>query len=73
MVPIIYRLLFLRHTVGNVKVLMLQGSVHDQIKKSGALSEILTRRYTRQMLEGLSYLHERKIIHRDIKGKSYGT
>ena len=49
-------------------MLLLQGSVQDYIRESGALTETLTRHYTRQVLEGLCYLHEQGIIHRDVKG-----
>lgn len=44
------------------------GSVHDHIKQHGALNESLTRKYTRQILEGVSFLHTALIVHRDIKG-----
>lgn len=44
------------------------GSIKEHIKQYGPLTEILTRNYTHQMLEGLVYLHEQLIIHRDIKG-----
>jgi len=34
----------------------------------GAFEEALVRNFVRQILQGLNYLHERDIIHRDIKG-----
>ena len=52
---------------------VLQGSVQDQIKEFGPLTEKLTRHYTRQVLEGIAYLHQKNVIHRDVKGMSHVT
>lgn len=44
------------------------GSIFDIITKYGALTETVAGKYTRQVLEGLAYLHKHVIVHRDIKG-----
>ena len=44
------------------------GSVQTMLNSYGALPEPLVRSFVRQILNGLSYLHNRDIIHRDIKG-----
>lgn len=37
------------------------------ITKFGRLSEAIVRKYVAQLLVGLKYLHEQRVIHRDIK------
>ncbi|ORX80671.1 Pkinase-domain-containing protein [Basidiobolus meristosporus CBS 931.73] len=45
------------------------GSVAALLEKFGnAFEETLVRSFVRQILMGLTYLHDRNIIHRDIKG-----
>ena len=44
------------------------GSVASMLRRFGPFTEGLVRRYTRQVLLGLAFLHENKIVHRDVKG-----
>ncbi|KAL9657568.1 hypothetical protein ABK040_000995 [Willaertia magna] len=44
------------------------GSLQEILKHCGKLHESVVRQYTKQILFGLKYLHDKNIIHRDIKG-----
>lgn len=44
------------------------GSVASMLSRFGKFTEPLIKSLTSQILSGLEYLHERSIIHRDIKG-----
>ncbi|XP_064646116.1 mitogen-activated protein kinase kinase kinase 2-like isoform X2 [Lineus longissimus] len=43
------------------------GSVKDELRNYGALTEKVTRKYTAQILHGVIYLHQHMIVHRDVK------
>ncbi|KAL2629699.1 hypothetical protein R1flu_014385 [Riccia fluitans] len=50
---------------------MSGGSLADLMKKFGGhFDEPLIRKYTRSILQGIHYLHQRHIVHCDIKGKN---
>ncbi|KAL4188150.1 hypothetical protein AMTRI_Chr09g42630 [Amborella trichopoda] len=44
------------------------GSISSLLGKLGSFPETVIRKYTKQLLQGLEYLHKNGIIHRDIKG-----
>lgn len=47
---------------------MAGGSVATMLDKYGTFSEHVILKYTKQVLAGLAYLHDNKILHRDLKG-----
>ena len=42
--------------------------MYQHLRDIGPMNEILARKYTRQILEGVAYLHDNRIVHRDVKG-----
>ena len=49
------------------------GSLHSICKNFGKFPENLVALYINQVLQGLVYLHEQGVIHRDIKGANILT
>ena len=46
---------------------MKVGSIYDLISRQGALQEKVISKFCKEILEGLAYLHEKKIVHRNLK------
>ncbi|XP_063285458.1 mitogen-activated protein kinase kinase kinase 19 [Pelobates fuscus] len=46
------------------------GSISSILKRFGPLHEIVISRYTKHILQGIAYLHNNRVIHRDIKGNN---
>ena len=46
------------------------GGISDLIRKYGALEDALCRNFTRQILQGLAYLHGKDIVHANLKSSN---
>ena len=51
----------------NIFLEYVSGDSLEKIYKTFPLNENIVRVYTKQILEGLEYLHANNVIHRDIK------
>lgn len=47
---------------------MTGGSLASMLSEYGPFNEKVIRRFTKQVVEGLHYLHEKGVVHRDVKG-----
>lgn len=56
-----------RDSVGILMEHVRGGTVRKLIEEKGPLCEETIQKFSQQILEGLAYLHDRKIVHRDIK------
>lgn len=71
--PNIIRYLGAEYTRSSKSVLRIffelapDGSVRDALREFGPFSEHTIRKYTKDILQGLSFLHSRRFVHRDIK------
>ncbi|NXA96480.1 M3K19 kinase, partial [Melanocharis versteri] len=46
------------------------GSISSILNRFGPLPEVVLCKYTRQILQGVAYLHDNCVVHRDIKGNN---
>ncbi|NWV14885.1 M3K19 kinase, partial [Ptilonorhynchus violaceus] len=46
------------------------GSISSVIHRFGPLPEVVLCKYTKQILQGVAYLHDNCVVHRDIKGNN---
>ncbi|XP_056389215.1 mitogen-activated protein kinase kinase kinase 19-like [Hyla sarda] len=46
------------------------GSLSSNLRQFGPLKEVLISKYTSHILQGISYLHRNRVVHRDIKGNN---
>ncbi|KAM5280098.1 mitogen-activated protein kinase kinase kinase 19 [Ctenodactylus gundi] len=59
---------------GNIVSIFMEfvpgGSISSIINRFGPLPEMVFCKYTKQILQGVAYLHENCVVHRDIKGNN---
>ena len=62
-----YKMLQDKNSVSLLIEYVKGGTIYDLISKQGALNENEISQYCQQILQGLAYLHKKKIVHRDVK------
>jgi serine/threonine protein kinase len=54
-----------------VTELVARGTLYDLIEQIGPLDEMIARNVFKQCLEGLNYVHNRGVCHRDVKLENF--
>jgi phosphorylase kinase gamma subunit len=48
-----------------------KGELFDQLTKAVTFSEKRTKKLMRQLLDAVCFMHQRNIVHRDLKARSF--
>ena len=49
--------------------MLVGGSVASILARFGSFGENVIKAYSRQLMQAVAYLHDHRVIHRDVKGE----
>ncbi|KAJ5073712.1 non-specific serine/threonine protein kinase [Anaeramoeba ignava] len=63
----LYEVIYTKTDIFMIMEFIEGGELFDYILKSGKLSEDQARKFFQQIISGVAYCHQRRVVHRDIK------